>query len=442
MKIVEGWKRTWDFLTANGLTEEGAAGLMGNLFAESSIIFPRLEVLCRKRLREAGKGEWSDEAYTRAVDDGTISKEEFLHPLPGKQYGYGVAQWTTPARKSGLYALAKEMKQSIGSETVQLTFLLSELKTSFKTVYKALTTSHDLGACSDLVLTKFEAPANAMSHSAERYMYSKTIYNEYHGKGKTMVTAQDVISVFQGWLGKDRAKGTHKDIIDLYNSHKPLARGYKVTYSDEYCDTTVSAAFIKLGATDLIGGTECGVQEHVKKFQAAGIWIEDGTITPKPGDIIVFSWSKATQPNDNYANHIGIVEKVSGSKITTIEGNYNGKVARRNIAVGHGNIRGFARPKYAAKVSPDPKKETKPAGSGKSSGTALNRTPKRTGKVTAGALNVRKWAGTENGLCSFSPVYMNETVEICDTVKAANGVEWYYIRYNGKYGFVSSKYIK
>ena len=52
-----------------------------------------------------------------------------------------------------------------------------------------------------------------------------------------------------------------KLIIDLYNSHKPLARGYAVGYNDSYCDTTVSAAFIKAGAVDLIGGTECGVEE-------------------------------------------------------------------------------------------------------------------------------------------------------------------------------------
>lgn len=63
----------------------------------------------------------------------------------------------------------------------------------------------------------------------------------------------------EGWIGKSRSAGTHHDIIDLYNSYTPRARGYAVTYSDDYCDTTVSAAFIKLNAVNLIGGTECGV---------------------------------------------------------------------------------------------------------------------------------------------------------------------------------------
>ena len=172
------------------------------------------------------------------------------------------------------------------------------------------------------------------------------------------VTAQDVIKVMQGWIGKSRANGTHKDIIDLYNSHRPLARGYKVTYTDAYCDTTVSAAFIKLNATDLIGGTECGVERHIQLFKAKGIWNENGNITPKPGYIICFNWDDSTQPNDGAADHIGIVEKVEDGKITTIEGNYNGNVARRTIPVGWGYIRGYATPKYSPDPAPAKKEET------------------------------------------------------------------------------------
>lgn len=162
------------------------------------------------------------------------------------------------------------------------------------------------------------------------------------------ITAQDVISVMQGWVGKSRSAGTHRDIIDLYNSYTPRARGYKVTYSDEYCDTTVSAAFIKLGAIGLIGGPECGVENHVQLFKKAGIWQEDGTIKPEPGYIIVYNWDDSTQPNDGAADHIGIVESVSSTSFTTIEGNMNGGiVGRRTIKVGYGYIRGYAIPRYA-----------------------------------------------------------------------------------------------
>lgn len=160
------------------------------------------------------------------------------------------------------------------------------------------------------------------------------------------VTAEDVLNVMRSWLGYNEFNGKYKQIIDLYNSHKPLARGYKVQYDDEWCDTCVSAAAIKAGAVDLIG-TECGCEEHIKIFQSKGIWIEDGTITPKPGYIILYNWGDSTQPNDGYSDHIGYVESVSGGKITAIEGNKGGAVARRVITVGNGNIRGYAAPKYA-----------------------------------------------------------------------------------------------
>ena len=178
-------------------------------------------------------------------------------------------------------------------------------------------------------------------------------YKDYSEEVKEMsVTANDVLNAARSYLGCNEYDGSHKKIIDIYNSHKPLARGYAVQYNDQWCDTFVSAMFVKLNAVDLLGGTECGVEEHVKIFKNKGIWIEDGTITPKPGDIIVFNWGQSTQPNDGYSDHIGFVEKVKGSTITTIEGNYKDSVTRRTLAVGHGNIRGYARPKYAEAAAP------------------------------------------------------------------------------------------
>lgn len=156
------------------------------------------------------------------------------------------------------------------------------------------------------------------------------------------ITAQDVIKVMQGWIGADK-----RAIIDLYNNHRPLAQGYAVKYTDAWCDTTVSACFIKLNATDLIGGTECGVERHIQLFKNKGIWEEDGQVTPKAGAIICYNWDDGTQPNDGFADHIGIVEKVSGGQITVIEGNYNDAVRRRTIPVGWGYIRGYAFPKYS-----------------------------------------------------------------------------------------------
>lgn len=274
-------------------------------------------------------------------------------------------------------------------------------------------------------------------------------YKDYKESDTVGATAQDIIAKAKSWLGKNEYDGSHRSIIDIYNSYKPLARGYKVKYTDQWCDTCVSALFISLNAVNLIGGTECGVEEHVKLFKKAGIWIEDGKITPKPGDIIVFNWDDSTQPNDGYSDHIGIVEKVGMGAITTIEGNYKDAVSRRTIAIGWGYIRGYARPKYAEKQEELSDGTTAPTTASGTSTTAPttgapSKTPKWVGQVTAQTLNVRTWAGTEYpNLKSYPVLGYGNKVDVCDTVKAKNGRDWYYIRIAGQYyGFVYAAYIR
>lgn len=67
---------------------------------------------------------------------------------------------------------------------------------------------------------------------------------------------------------------------------------------------------------------------------------------PRPGDIVFFKYST----NNRRTNHVGIVEKVEGKTIYTIEGNTSitsndngGKVMRRKRTK---NIVAYARPSY------------------------------------------------------------------------------------------------
>lgn len=350
MQITEVMRKTWEHLIKAGMTKEGAAGLMGNLYAESGIIPNRVEMLCLQRLREAGR-YYTDATYTAFVDDGTISRAEFLHPLPGKQYGYGLCQWTSPGRKGKLYDHCKARKVSIGDLTAQLDFLVTELQQSYPSVWQVLTTTDSIKEASDIVLTKFEMPADVgASVKAARRGYATELYNHFKG-GDTVATASDVIKIMQMWVGYSEANGKYKYIVDVYNTYcakrGKYPRGYKVPYNVAWCDVTVSAAFIMTGAVDLIGDIECGVEEHIAIFKNKGIWIEDGKITPKPGYIITYNWDQWAQPNDGYADHIGIVESVKDGKIVVIEGNYNNGVNRRSIPIGWGYIRGYAAPKYA-----------------------------------------------------------------------------------------------
>lgn len=354
------------YFRAQGMTHEGAIGAIDNLEAESDGFYAnRMEYLLVRRLKEAGYN-YTDESYTAAIDSGKITLEEYMHPLPGKQYGHGLAQWTSPGRKAGLYRLAKQKGVSISDLKMQLEYLIYELKNTYKNVWNVLTTATSIRSASDYFLVHFEVPANTgeavRKGRADRgYAFEKYLECQ-SGGDKVKVTAQQIIDVMKSWIGLSRAKGTHKPIIDLYNSHYPLARGYKVSYVDDYCDTAVSAAFIKLGAVDLIGGTECGVEEHINLMKKKDIWNEDGTITPEPGDIICYNWDDGTQPNDGWADHIGVVEYVDSKNrtLTVIEGNMNGGVVgERTIPIGWGYIRGYARPKYADSLNTDTKAENK-----------------------------------------------------------------------------------
>lgn len=174
-----------------------------------------------------------------------------------------------------------------------------------------------------------------------------------------MATAQQVLNEARKWLGTTQGTANHKHIIDSYNRITPRPVGYAVSYYDHWCSTFITFIFDQVGASNLIG-RECGVERHIGLFKSKGIWIEDGRITPQVGDIITYNWDDSTQPNDGWADHIGIVESVANGKITVIEGNIDRKVGRRVIPVGYGYIRGYARPKYEAQANASKTEKTQP----------------------------------------------------------------------------------
>lgn len=156
-----------------------------------------------------------------------------------------------------------------------------------------------------------------------------------------------IVACARAWLGKKESDGSHKEIIDVYNSHKPLARGYAVTYTDAWCATFVSAVAIKCGVTDILP-TECSCGQMIQLFQKLGEWVENDAYVPSPGDVIFYDWQDSgSGDNTGWPDHVGIVEKVSGSTITVIEGNKSNAVGRRTIQVNGKYIRGYGVPKYA-----------------------------------------------------------------------------------------------
>ena len=177
-----------------------------------------------------------------------------------------------------------------------------------------------------------------------RETVDQTAYNPHVSNGQR----DRILRAAASLVGVRSGSTAHHQLVKDYNSVHPLPVGYTVKNSDDWCDVFVTTVFQREGLSHLIG-RECGVERHIQIFKRLGIWNEDGASTPKAGDIITFNWDQNHQSNDGWADHIGIVESVRDGMIYTIEGNSGhdvGTVKRNVYRIGHGNIRGFATPRY------------------------------------------------------------------------------------------------
>lgn len=179
----------WDFLISRGLNSFAAAGIMGNLFAESGMRPDAVERAHWQRLQNPRPGSvaiapMSDAAYVAVVNDGTY---RHIHPLhPGNnilginpeesarnsfaldRVGFGLSQWTWPPRKMNMYTRTRNFHDELGVEFnigclyAQLEFFWHELTTDsfYRTrVFLPLQNTTCVLEASNLVLFFFMNPA-------------------------------------------------------------------------------------------------------------------------------------------------------------------------------------------------------------------------------------------------------------------------------------------
>ena len=256
--------------------------------------------------------------------------------------------------------------------------------------------------------------------------------------------ASQIVSIAKGWLGYKESDGTHKEIIDTYNSHRPVARNYTVKYTDSWCATFVSACAIKAGMTNIIP-LECSCEQMITLFKKIGAWREEDNRVPSPGDIIFYDWQDSgSGDNTGWSDHVGIVESCDGTTINVIEGNYNNAVGRRKIKVDGKYIRGYGVPNYTV----EPVKETTSSTPTKNvtidPAKSLDVKLSGTYKVTASALHLRAGAGITKKSLVLLP--KDTVVKNYGYYTTVLGVKWLYIQATVagvKYtGFASSKYLK
>ena len=167
--VTDPEKTIWDTLMGFIGNACGVAGLMGNLYAESA--------LNPKNLQNNGNRAlgMTDDEFTAAMDSGAY--DNFVRD----GYGYGLAQWTYHSRKAALLAYVQERAVSVGDLAAQLGFLCKEL-TEYSSVLSALKSAASVRTASDVVLTKFEKPADqSESVQKKRAAYGQKYFDKYAG---------------------------------------------------------------------------------------------------------------------------------------------------------------------------------------------------------------------------------------------------------------------
>lgn len=182
-------------------------------------------------------------------------------------------------------------------------------------------------------------------------------------------------------------------------------------------------------ALQIMGGGFYNCKNVTAHAKQKGTWHS----TPKKGALIIF----------RNGSHIGSINSFDSTYVYTNEGNTssaagvvaNGGACRnKKYKLTDSAIDGYVWIDYGTTAD---QKSTETA-------VQLSKTPKWVGKVTAVELNVRSWPGTENPKIKKWPLLKkNNLIDVCDTIKASDNTDWYYIRIAGKYyGFVSATFIR
>ena len=193
-------KVIWDFIYSKCGNAYGTAALMGNLMAESSL---------NPRNVTGSK----DPDYVEKADAGTIN---FAND--GK--AFGLVQWCYHTRKEGLIAFAKAQKASVGDLNVQLNYMWQELQTSYKTAYNAITGASNIREASDVIMLKYEKPANTSETMKQRRAnYGLQFYNQFVGSDKKESTTMKKVVITKDRVNIRSGNGTNYPRITQVNKN-------------------------------------------------------------------------------------------------------------------------------------------------------------------------------------------------------------------------------
>lgn len=270
----------YNWLKANLCDNNDAftSALMGNLYAESHCYSVCLQ-----------PSHFNDSVaiqYTQDVDDGTKTRSDFYTD----QKGYGLAQWTTYARKQALYDYwdsRRTLYSSIGNLQMQLFYIRYEFMYGDPNYYKynELKSLHNIDDCSDIICRYYEGPL--ILNFQDRRNYSHEFYNQYSGQPLGAYTITCISDTLGGEIYSSQAYANAGETIWLY--HNEVAGVTFDSYSSSDV-TIIDNSFTMPSSNVTITGHFTGSPTPTQGYPINIVTNKKGWVTAPPtaqaGDVV------------------------------------------------------------------------------------------------------------------------------------------------------------
>ena len=372
---MSNYQYIYNRLRKAGLTDAVTLGFLGNWQQESGCESNRLQ-------NDFDPFRRASKYYTMGTETGAISRQQF----GSDQKGFGLAQWTyvneskTAGRKFDLYDFWKRSGKDLDDTDMQIDFMLYELSHGYASVRIQLEGCTDLWTATDIICRKYEQPANENVDTRVRYaeeIEAQIDKNEWttaekaEEGGQAVTKTEAVNKVLNiarqevGYREKNSSTGLDdpaanagagnytkyaRDLDRIPNFYNGPKQGF--AWCDVFYDWLLVKAFgPELGKRLLCqpsGSAGAGCAFSLSYYQQHG---QFHASNPQPGDQIFFTYAAGE------TSHTGIVEKVDGGTVTTIEGNTSDSVGRRSYSLGDSRIAGYGRPDWSL-VSTAPASDT------------------------------------------------------------------------------------
>lgn len=308
------YRFAFEYLHKHGFSLAGASGVIGNLTQESGM---------NPHIIQGGE-------ISPDFPDGIFNIK-----------GYGIAQWTSEGRQRALIAYAESVGRSAGDLRVQLDFMLKELQ-SYPDLLHILKTTKSVNQATIQFEQIYERAGTPIMPNRLKYAHAvfsantkytqghkpdRTRNHEHHNGHVTQRIVQVALNEFNAWPESQTDNGNSNPLIAKYTQGR---LGPDWAWCSFFATYTLNKAGLDVPRYGLVSDLyKWMVADSNKDFYVYTMdSVRQGKTKVKPGDVIFYNLNGnySALPGRGSGNHVGIVQKVEGGKIISIDGNWDDQV--------------------------------------------------------------------------------------------------------------------